>query len=755
MKCLITFIGLGVLAFNIFSIAPVQGGEVAPSCVTPSSGIVGWWPGEGNANDVIGGDNGTLEGGATFAPGMVGQGFRLDGTNAYVQIPDSDALKPTNVTVEAWVWLDPNVSPANEHIIFKQNSWSYLFEGYSLLKEHVDNGDGTFTDRFSFVVTSGGDQVITHSTTAVQRGVWYHVGGTYDGTTATLWVNGLAEASAYAGFALDYGTSPVFIGTTGVPGVYVNMLAGIIDEPAIYNRALSTNEIAAIYNAGSAGKCAPPSPTCVEPPAGLVGWWKGDGNPVDSVGGNNGVEQNNTYTNGEVGQAFDFNGDGQYVEIPQSASLNPSNQLTIEFWMKADPNNSMTSYQGLVASDFYFISLTSGHTFNVGVNFGVSTDNGSSFSEIADANNGGAVVSAGTWHHVAGVYDGAKLQLYIDGQPWGNSIACSGNISPMLADSFLGLGSEDGRTVCPSCVADRYFNGLLDEVSIYSRALTPSEIQSIYNAGSAGKCGGSFPPGISVQPVGQTTLEGSNVVLSVVASGTGPFNYQWTFKGTNVAGATSATLNLANLHPNQSGNYSVIISSAFGSITSSIVAVTVIAQDILVYNFSATEKITSVGQEPSFAYSGEMFFIPSGTNGTFIGWGKINGKKQFWVNPFSDYLLITIRGSTKQVYTMLGKAGQEIDADGYPHIWSYLHKGLNTSITIAKNRKLSFPALFATSETHVYPDSKTGNMVLSESVSAYNFMSSNTQAANNNGQTMADLVNTLTNSLVRQGYKQP
>jgi hypothetical protein len=299
------------------------------------------------------------------------------------------------------------------------------------------------------------------------------------------------------------------------------------------------------------------------------------------------------------------------------------------------------------------------------------------------------------------------------------------------------------------------FNGLIDEVSLYNRALSADEIAAIYNAGSAGKCDGPFPPGISVQPVGQTTLEGSNVVLSVVTTGTGPFNYQWNFDGKNLAGATNATLNLTDLHPNQSGNYSVIISTTFGSITSSIVTVTVIAQDILVYKYSAKENITTVGQESSIAYSGEMFFIPASTNGTFVGWGTINGKKQFWVNPFSDYLLITIPGSAKRTYTMLGKAGQEIDTNGYPHIWSYLHKGLNASLTIAKKRQFSFPDTFATSETHVYPDSQTGNMVLIESDSAYTFLSSNTQAANNNGETMADLVNTLTNSLVRQGYKQP
>ena len=281
--------GLAILAMLI-PLATL--GQMVPAvsvvpCTPAPSGLVGWWQGEGNANDSAGTNNGTLSAsGATYASGKVGQAFRFDGTNGYVQIPDADALKPTNITVEAWVWLDPNVSPGTEVIVFKRNSWTFLFEGYNLAKEHVDNGDGTFTDRFSFVITSNGDQVNTHSTTIVQRGVWYHVAGTYDGNKATIWVNGVAEASSIAGFALDYGTRPVFIGTTGEPAPYVDMLAGIIDEPSIYNRALSTNEIQAIYNAGSAGKCAP---ACTPAPSDLVAWWKGENDALDSVGTNNGT----------------------------------------------------------------------------------------------------------------------------------------------------------------------------------------------------------------------------------------------------------------------------------------------------------------------------------------------------------------------------------------------------------------------------------------------------------------------------------
>jgi hypothetical protein len=72
----------------------------------------------------------------------------------------------------------------------------------------------------------------------------------------------------------------------------------------------------------------------------------------------------------------------------------------------------------------------------------------------------------------------------------------------MLANSFISIGSEDGRTVCGDCVGNRYFNGAIDEPSIYNRALTASEVLAIYQAGSAGKCSASTPPACTPAPAG-------------------------------------------------------------------------------------------------------------------------------------------------------------------------------------------------------------------------------------------------------------
>jgi hypothetical protein len=237
-------------------------------CVDPPNGLVAWWQAEDNANDSVGTNNGTLVSGITFTDGKVGQGFHLNGTNQYIQIADSTSLKPTDVTVEAWVRLDVEVTPnagnpGLQYIVFKKNTRNYNFEGYTLLKNRVSG-----QDIFSFAIASaGGGQIHADSTTVPQVGVWYHVAGTYDSSSGylKLYVNGVQEGSAYAyaGFPLNYGTRPIFIGTTGES--FDGKLEGTVDEVSIYSRALSTNEIQAIYNARSNGKCALQPTLIVQP----------------------------------------------------------------------------------------------------------------------------------------------------------------------------------------------------------------------------------------------------------------------------------------------------------------------------------------------------------------------------------------------------------------------------------------------------------------------------------------------------------
>src|SRR5437870_704494 len=86
----------------------------AADCLAAPSGLASWWPGDGNANDIAGTNHGSLQAGATAnTAGLVGSGFRFDGTNSYVAIPDSATLKPTNLTVVCWVRFSLLTTPGN------------------------------------------------------------------------------------------------------------------------------------------------------------------------------------------------------------------------------------------------------------------------------------------------------------------------------------------------------------------------------------------------------------------------------------------------------------------------------------------------------------------------------------------------------------------------------------------------------------------------------------------------------------------
>src|ERR1039458_7934940 len=714
-----------------------------PSCVTPPSGLVGWWKGDGNTLDSVVGNNGVAQN-ITYTNGVVGQAFACDpnnfpyGTYTGIQIPDQPAYVLTNsLSIEGWVrprgdgycifWRGDNRPGMDPYFIG--------MSGNNDIKFQICDQDGN-------TVTVG---------TYLTYNQWTHVAATLDGSTGTMsiYTNGvLADQTVTAvrpfGDLIPEDSPGVGIGNLN-DGENNFPFTGGIDEISLYNRALTTAEIQSIYNASSAGKCPP---SCTPAPSGLVGWWQGEGNANDIVGMNNGLLENVTFTSGVVGQAFACDPNnfpyGTYtgIQIPDQQAYVLTNSLSIEGWIRPRGDGYCIFWRGdnRPGLDPYVLSMQG----NNNLRFYIEDESGNSAFV-------GTNINYNQWYHVAATWDGESgiMKLYINGQLASQTVTAVRPFGDLIPEDSPGVGIgnlNDGQNNFP-------FTGDIDEISLYNRALSAAEIQAIYNAGSAGKCAGPLPPGITVQPSNQTTVEGSNVVLSVVAGGTGPFSYQWNFNGTNILGATNATLTLTNLHPNQSGNYAVTITTPYGSITSSNASVTVIAQNILVYKYAGIQKIITSGLALSYAYAGQMFFIPDNTNGVFVGWATIKGKKQYWVNPLPEYLWITISGVSNQSFTVLGQAGQGIYTNGYPNILADLHKGPNTVLTIGKKKYFSFPNTFASDATHVYPDSQTGNLVLSESSSIYTFVPQSTQTANNTGQTLADLVNSLTKSLASQGYQ--
>ncbi len=270
--------------------------------------------------------------------------------------------------------------------------------------------------------------------------------------------------------------------------------------------ATQTDSVLKVTNAD--GSCIPPplgplfptnpSPVvCVAPSSGLVSWWPGDGNANDIISGNQGsISGTVGFVPGEVNQAFSFTGAGEVI-IPDSPSLNPATALTVDAWVKpvfagrptiqSDADiilskvspiapfgvNDLSGYQLSILMDptFFFAGTTGAPlgTVVISINIGGTLHSLPSTTAIPDD---------GRFHLVAGTYDGSIVKLFLDGTLVGEK-SVSGNIVPSHGDALIGL-----RPFAPP-VASR---ASIDEVEIYNRALIPSEVQSIFNAGSAGKC---------------------------------------------------------------------------------------------------------------------------------------------------------------------------------------------------------------------------------------------------------------------------
>ena len=116
-----------------------------PPSVPPPAGMVSWWPGDGNANDIVGGNHGTLAGGATFAKGKVGQAFSLDGVDDYVgdagTLSSFSFIQNTGVfTIDAWIRLDdPNAIGAQ---VITETSNTRVHKGHAVREARYAGGAG-------------------------------------------------------------------------------------------------------------------------------------------------------------------------------------------------------------------------------------------------------------------------------------------------------------------------------------------------------------------------------------------------------------------------------------------------------------------------------------------------------------------------------------------------------------------------------------------------------------------------------------
>jgi len=256
MKSMIKRFKLGggfVLLFSLVIISDAG----AQTCVPPPPGLISWWPGDDNANDIMDSNNGILLNGAMFAAGKVGQAFSFTGGTSQVVVADSPNLDITTaVTLDAWVNPNPGSlagCPQNHCAVVAKGNWP-ASRNYGLWIR----GDGGIGTGY---VTTGGASIFAHTAGGlVPEGSFTHVAAVLNPAAGEMriHVNGVSHSVSISGGSsssplLD-NNEPLGIGFSD-PGGFQHNFHGIIDEIEVFNRALSVADIQAIVNAGSAGKC--------------------------------------------------------------------------------------------------------------------------------------------------------------------------------------------------------------------------------------------------------------------------------------------------------------------------------------------------------------------------------------------------------------------------------------------------------------------------------------------------------------------
>jgi hypothetical protein len=414
--------------------------------------------------------------GVTSTPGKVKQAFDFDGQTDYALASGFTDLGTSNVpySFTGWVKIPPTETDGN---IIHMVGGGWCLPPVALssgkLRGYSWNGGG----------------VSVAGTTNLAPGTWYHFANTWDATNGLrIFVNGVLENStAQATYIASGISNSLYFGySPGVCAGDTGWFNGAIDDLRVYNYSLSSQEISQIYNAAKTGFGSAPTKT------GLVGHWTMDATDLSGTkvydksgfnrhgtrAGASGVNNTPQITSGKIKQALDFDLSDDTVTISNYPADFGTGDMSVALWFKTTTSTGTTAplidcaYVGAINAGFG-IYMWAGDT---SPRFAI--DDGVSGGTTVAANNYAS--NNGQWHHVVGVRDtsGSNLiKIYLDGVLDNTAANIAGSISSS-DDLVIGSHYSGGLSY-------RY-NGQIDDVRVYNRALSDDEVAQIYNATKTG-----------------------------------------------------------------------------------------------------------------------------------------------------------------------------------------------------------------------------------------------------------------------------
>jgi hypothetical protein len=379
-----------------------------------------------------------------------------------VTLPNYSQLTK-NITISFWY------KPTND-----DDSWDGILNinsGYSGGTRFLVRKDNS-TNRIDWQANYGDATPRSTDTGAslLQMGEWHFITATYDGATAKIYLDGKFVSSYNETRDITL-TSSLQIGYAQFP------FQGFIDEVKIYPYARSAAEIKADFNARGTPKgvsLSTQGDSLKNLSDGLVGYWNfdvGTGTSAPDLSGNSNTANFGTgssapgWVAGNYGIGVSFDGN-DYINIGNSAPLNNLTNMTISAWI--NPNAFSASYRSGIVSRR---GATGGLNFDLS---GSSEAGGAGKIEVMEAGGnfvqGATTLTTGNWYYVTAVMEGNTVKLYLNG-----SLDGSGTLSWTWDSSTpIYFGNINN-------INYYWFNGKIDEVRIYNRALSPAEVRELYD----------------------------------------------------------------------------------------------------------------------------------------------------------------------------------------------------------------------------------------------------------------------------------
>jgi len=526
---------------------------IDPGCDVVSNGLVACYPFDGNAND--GSGNGTqinLDATIYYADGVIGQGLASteNDNNVGGQISVSNPFEQEYFTISYW-----------SNAVINHNK-TYGDSGVHVWYNRTDSSKQSFG-----FTHSSGNHSYYHQHEYPQLIVSDNTNNTGEGTSLYYGDNQLNERE-WQHILLTYKNGNIDVFVNGLP-IIQNKLTSVspvgrdmnislrsndmLDDLRIYNRALSETEVKQL---ASIKKEPIIDSSCNEVSDGLVACYPFDGNANDESGNGNHGAENGTieYVEGKVGQAVKLNGNLSYLRVP-NPEQKFDKQHTITGWVSTKgrgmPIFSKYSWNGGTGRGFNIVTTTENGNTNV--------TNGSTLFQTIMYNEGPNISKStkytlpiNKFKYVSATYNEGHMKLYIDGVLVDESIIQHAGTLDNPYDMSIGTYWHNfGKNLASS----RTFDGIIDDLRVYNRALTESEIQTLYELGSDNvtltvtKTGGgeitTTDNTINCGEICQADYEVDSTVTLTATPATGFSFSSWSGDCTGTSATTTVTMDAA------------------------------------------------------------------------------------------------------------------------------------------------------------------------------------------------------------------